>query len=270
MSTKYFYVVLILLFGSFQLRAGSFLFGNNKEETAKLENRVDSLESEMAALRVGLDSLSTQMNRLIAVFREIKRLEGYEQSFDVEALDSGDNVNLKDMQSRLGNIETRLSKLERKNNSNKVDITTNKENRIDSSGSGLIKESNREGEQLTSIQKKYNNAKRLFDQKKYKIAIKEFKDIIKSDKHNSLADNAHFWIGVAYRSMKQYDNAIIEFTEVLNYENSNKKDDALYNIGRSLALSGDREKAKIIYQRLIDEYPDSEFVNLAIKQMKEL
>jgi tol-pal system protein YbgF len=268
MSTKYFYVVLILLFGSVQLRAGSFLFGNNKKETEKLANRVDSLESEIAALRVGLDSLAIQMDRVIAVFREIKRLEGYEQSFDVEPLDSSGGINLKDMQSRIDNIETRLSQLETESRPHPADL--GEEINIDSSESGPVEDSNRDQEQLTEIQKQYNKAKRLFDQKKYKIAIKEFKKIIKSDKPNSLTDNAHFWIGVAYRSMKQYDKAIIEFTEVLNYEDSNKKDDALYNIGRSLVSSGDHEKAKIIYQRLIDEYPDSEFVNLAIKQMKEL
>ncbi|MBN2601083.1 MAG: tetratricopeptide repeat protein, partial [Candidatus Marinimicrobia bacterium] len=87
-----------------------------------------------------------------------------------------------------------------------------------------------------------------------------FRQLLNEDKYNELADNAQYWIGECYYSMKQYRRAIVEFEKVFAFKNSNKEDDAQFKLGLCYAAMGERDKAINEFQRLIDYYPQSEFV----------
>ncbi|HMA61878.1 MAG TPA: tetratricopeptide repeat protein [bacterium] len=276
MTAKQVGLIIIVFIGSFSLHAGNFLFGDDDKKTEKMEKRIDSLESEMAAIKVKVDSLSTQMSRLIAIFKEIKKLEGYQGFAEIDTLDSSGFTGFEDIRNRLDVMDKRLSLLENnsspQNSSSETIQITPEETEIDTMTDQDVGIEHGKSEQSSpgSIQDYYEQAREYHKQGNYEAAIEAYRKIIRQDSTSDLADNAQFWIGACYNSMEQFDKAIVEFIEVLTYNNSNKKDDALYNMGRSYRLLGNKEKAKTIFQRLIDEYPDSEFVNLAIKQMKEL
>ncbi|MCF7885669.1 MAG: tetratricopeptide repeat protein [Candidatus Marinimicrobia bacterium] len=268
MPAKLFCVVMIFIFSIYNLQGGSFLFGDNKEDTQKVERRVDSLESEVNSLKVEVDSLIIQMDRIVAIFKEIRRLEGYDGKVGDEDVNSKAFSNVRSVQSQLNELNRRVKALESDTGTTHSE-TLVQQNRSEGE-TDSIKTDQKEENKNIEIRTKYQQAKLLYNRGNYEDAILGFREISKLDSVSTLADNAQFWIGVCYNSMKQYDKAIVEFVEVLNYEDSNKKDDALYNMGRSLVAAGDKSRARSIFQRLIDEYPDSEFVNLAIKQMKEL
>lgn len=80
---------------------------------------------------------------------------------------------------------------------------------------------------------------------------------------NKLADNAQYWIGECYYSLKNYQRAIIEFEKVFSFPNSNKNDDAQFKLGLCYAAIGNRVKAREEFQRLIDYFPKSEYVTRA-------
>ncbi|MCF7740812.1 MAG: tol-pal system protein YbgF [Candidatus Marinimicrobia bacterium] len=281
MTAKQVGLIIIVFISSFSLQAGNFLFGDDDKKTEKLEKRIDSLESEMAAIKVKVDSLSTQMSRIIAIFKEIKRLEGYQGFAEIDTLDNSGFSGFEDIRNRLDALDKRLALLENGSNPQSQESSTEtlpknpEETEIDTvtdRNVDLEDEQNLQTEKSSfrSIQDYYQEARNYHKQGNYEAAIKSFRKVIEQDSTSNLADNAQFWIGACYNSMEQFDRAIVEFIEVLTYSNSNKKDDALYNMGRSYRSLGNKEKARTIFQRLIDEYPDSEFVNLAIKQMKEL
>jgi len=99
-------------------------------------------------------------------------------------------------------------------------------------------------------------------------SIRLFRQLLNEDIYHELADNAQYWIGECFYSMKQYRRAIVEFEKVFAFKNSNKEDDAQFKLGLCYAALGERDKAIDEFQRLIDYYPQSEFVNNAKQFVK--
>ncbi|MDO9548000.1 MAG: tetratricopeptide repeat protein [Candidatus Marinimicrobia bacterium] len=95
-----------------------------------------------------------------------------------------------------------------------------------------------------------------------------FRQLLNEDKYHELADNAQYWTGECFYSMKQYQRAIVEFEKVFAFKNSNKEDDAQFKLGLCYAAMGERDKAIDEFQRLIDYYPQSEFVKNAKQFVK--
>jgi len=95
-----------------------------------------------------------------------------------------------------------------------------------------------------------------------------FRQLLNEDKYHELADNAQYWIGECFYSMKQYRRAIVEFEKVFAFKNSNKEDDAQFKLGLCYAAMGERDKAVDEFQRLIDYYPQSEFITNAKQFVK--
>lgn len=99
-------------------------------------------------------------------------------------------------------------------------------------------------------------------------ALALFTQLLQEDKGHELADNAQYWIGECYYSMKQYRRAILEFEKVFDFKGTNKDDDAQFKLGLCYAALGDRENAIMEFQRLIDYYPQSEYIKNAKQFVK--
>jgi TolA-binding protein len=110
---------------------------------------------------------------------------------------------------------------------------------------------------------RYLIALSLHQNGKFEEAIELFRKLIVDDRTNSLADNAQYWIGESYYSMKQYQRAVIEFEKVSAFSNSDKGDDAQYKIGLCYKQVGNQEKSRAEFQKLIELYPQSEFAENA-------
>jgi len=119
-----------------------------------------------------------------------------------------------------------------------------------------------------SYRKRYLQALTFHQNNQNEESIELFNQLIAEDKNHELADNAQYWIGECYYSLKQYQRAIIEFKKVFSFANTNKSDDAQFKLGLCYAALGDREKAIDEFQRLIDYFPQSEYVERAKQFMK--
>ncbi len=79
--------------------------------------------------------------------------------------------------------------------------------------------------------------------------------------------------GVAWfyqKSRKAYRAAIPRYEDILkNYPDFDQTDETLLRLGQCLALSGRGAEAAPVLARLIDEYPDSPFVNEAREMMAQ-
>lgn len=76
---------------------------------------------------------------------------------------------------------------------------------------------------------------------------------------NQLAVNAQYWIGEAFYGEKQYENAILQFQDVIqNHPDHPKAPAALLKQGLAFHAMGDLKNARIILQKVIDSYPKSE------------
>jgi TolA-binding protein len=63
--------------------------------------------------------------------------------------------------------------------------------------------------------------------------------------------------------MGNHNQAIVEFSKVFRFPNSNKSDDAQLKLGLCYMKLGDKQQARAEFDRLIASYPQSEYVSLA-------
>jgi tol-pal system protein YbgF len=88
---------------------------------------------------------------------------------------------------------------------------------------------------------------------------------------NELAVNAMYWIGEAYYGEKKYENAILQFQDVIQkYGDHPKAAAALLKQGMSFQALGDNKNARIIWQKLVDTFPLSEEAKNANQRLAAL
>jgi TolA-binding protein len=116
----------------------------------------------------------------------------------------------------------------------------------------------------------YQGGLDLFHSQSYTQAIEVFESLLASNINNSLADNAQYWIGECHYAVRQFKKAIIDFEKVFTFTNSNKNDAAQFKLGLCYLRLGDSAKAREEFQRLVDVYPNSEYVSRARTHLSEL
>lgn len=109
----------------------------------------------------------------------------------------------------------------------------------------------------------YQLALEVYNNRNYKQAIQMFEALLAISQTNSLSDNCRYWIGESYYGLGNYNQAIIEFTKVFSFNNSNKMDAAQLKLGLCYWRLGDTARALQELERVINDYPKSEFVEKA-------
>ncbi|HJV36922.1 tol-pal system protein YbgF [Geomonas sp.] len=86
---------------------------------------------------------------------------------------------------------------------------------------------------------------------------------------HKLAANAHYWLGEGYYSSKTYDQAVLEFQEVIDkYPGNEKIPAAMLKQGMSFKAMGDNQSAQYILKKLVEEYPKSDEARLAKERLR--
>jgi len=116
----------------------------------------------------------------------------------------------------------------------------------------------------------YNNALKIFGEKKYGEAIARFQKLYNDDPSCELAPNCLYWIGECYYGMKDYKQAILAFEQVISaYPNSLKTEPAMLMIGNSYLKLKDKSSAKEAYNRLQETAPESIYVKKIPKAFRK-
>jgi tol-pal system protein YbgF len=104
----------------------------------------------------------------------------------------------------------------------------------------------------------YAAAYELFKDGKFDKGREAFQNFLKQYPDTEYSDNAQFWIGECYYFEKKYENAILEYEKVAkNYPDGDKVPYALLKQGISFLNLGDKASAKLILQRVIKDYPNT-------------
>ena len=117
---------------------------------------------------------------------------------------------------------------------------------------------------------RYQDALAEYNARNYKTAIRLFQDLLATDPNNTLSDNCQYWIGESYYGLEDYNQALVAFEKVFAFPETNKAPDAQLKIGLCYLRLGDRERARQELQRLLDNYPDSEYVAKARQLLSQL
>ncbi|MFH2058604.1 MAG: tol-pal system protein YbgF [Pseudomonadota bacterium] len=116
----------------------------------------------------------------------------------------------------------------------------------------------------------YKKARNLLLEEDYTNAATLFKKFIAAHPTDSLADNAVYWLGECYYSMKDYKKAILIFKNLENqYPKSEKVPDAILKSGYSYLSLDDTNRANYFLKKVIKEYPFSPASEKAQEKLKD-
>ena len=114
----------------------------------------------------------------------------------------------------------------------------------------------------------YVAAYELFKDGKFDKAREAFLNFLKQYPDTEYSDNAQFWLGECFYFEKKYENAILEYEKVTkNYPDGDRVPHALLKQGISFLNLGDKASAKLILQRVISDYPNTNQARTAKAQL---
>lgn len=246
-------------------------------ELAELQAELNDMKAQLGKSIRAINSLAKKVNRLEQEQRNAADLQGRRSRIDSVVTAHGDVID--ELARQVSDLEKRLLRSKQRalySDSINYEILSQLvilENRIVSLSSSL-NESRTVQATITpqtspntpaSYKDKYLRGLALHRDGQNEAAITLFRQLLAEDRHHDLADNAQYWIGECYYSMKQYQRSINEFEKVFSFRNTNKDDDAQFKLGLCYLALDDREQALEHFQRLIDYYPQSEYVPKAQK-----
>ncbi|MCL7486640.1 MAG: tol-pal system protein YbgF [Desulfobulbaceae bacterium] len=117
----------------------------------------------------------------------------------------------------------------------------------------------------------FNQAMSLYKDNKYTEAYKLFEQVLSQNPRGDEAAETLFFMGESLFARGEYDLAILDYQKVIsNHGQHRRTPTALLKQGMSFEKLTDLETAKIIYKKLIAEYPDSAEADSAQQQLTTL
>lgn len=96
-----------------------------------------------------------------------------------------------------------------------------------------------------------------------------FRLFIELHSQSVLAANAQYWIGECQYRMRRYRDALKSFYDaVSNYPLSPKSAASMLKLGQTYTKLGDYETARLMFDRVVNQYPDSPEAEVARKTIE--
>ena len=112
----------------------------------------------------------------------------------------------------------------------------------------------------------YDRVMDEFKQRDYEAALAGFRLFIEIHGRSALAANAQYWMGECQYRMGRYKDALNSFYNVLlSYPLSPKLAASTLKLGQTYAKLGDQDNARIMFDRVASQYPDSSEAEVARK-----
>jgi len=116
----------------------------------------------------------------------------------------------------------------------------------------------------------YRTAFASYTERQYEVALGQFAEIVTTAPGSNRADNAQYWMGECYYGLGRFRQALTEFTKVFAYQGTEKDDDAQFKVARCYLALGEKDKAQAAFEKLLEEFPESEYVERSRKELRYL
>jgi len=122
----------------------------------------------------------------------------------------------------------------------------------------------------------HDTSRRLYDRimtefkhREYEAALAGFRLFMELHSQSALAANAQYWIGECQYRMRRYKDALNSFYDVvMNYPLSPKLAASTLKLGQTYTKLGDHDNARVMFDRVVDQYPASPEAELARKAIE--
>ncbi len=213
----------------------------HSDQAGEMQGRVDAmgrsqadLQASMDALRVDLQSMSGRM--------EDSRREGSEVRAELALVRD-------DLALKIGALENRIAALER---------------RPGGEGGGAASQAG------APPQSAYERGVELIRANQFVQGREALESYLRANPTGAQAVNAMYWIGEAYYGEKRYENAILQFQDVIQKHSDHPKAAAaLLKQGITFNTLGDQRNGRAILNRLIETFPMSDEAKTARERLAE-
>ncbi len=258
------YLLVSILFAANLFLAGC---GTSIETAQGTRTLADSL---------AIDSLQANADRLRAENAQLRKSNA-QLDQDKKAL----NAKVADITSKLGQSSQQWQDLQDlQNRVNQLDSELTVQQQINrdlsAKNAGMEKQlmsgAATQGATMTNAEfkKTYDEALKHFRARKYKEASASLENLAASRVEDPLVSNAHYWLGECYYAMQKYSDAIQEFKKTLTYPKSYKEGAAYVMLGMSYIRLGDKANARASWEKLVKDYPKSQYAVRAKRYLKQL
>ena len=211
-----------------------------------LQKDMAGYQRDMAGIRKGgadlqatLDSARVDMQLLTGKVDDV-RILAQKPADDVELLKQ-------DLAKRLAALDERLAKLEK----------------------GMAELQKKAAQQQQTPEFQYQQAYDTMKAGDNAKARELFAKFLELHPKHTLAANAHYWMGETYYSEKNFEQAILEFQEVIkNFPDTGKVPAAMLKQGMAFTELGDPKSAAYIYKKLVEEFPKTEEAKVAKEKLR--
>jgi len=115
----------------------------------------------------------------------------------------------------------------------------------------------------------YDRIMEEFKHRDYEAALAGFRLFLELHGQSSLAANAQYWVGECQFRMGRYKEALNAFYNVVSYYPlSPKLAASTLKIGQTYTKLKDPEKARMMFERVVDQYPDTPEAEVARKALE--
>jgi len=276
---NYFYLLLlILVFSIAGCATSQDLKAVRSELNQKMEEKISAVDAELTTLKKEQEKNSSTVASMrkgqansaadLGDLREnIQQLRGQLETLkkDMAQADKGND----EFKDRLDNIALKVNFIENFLEIGKKDSVSDVyDNGIKPSGNGVAA---KEPAKKQNKETMYAAAYQTFKDGHYDKSRTEFKNFLATYPNTEYAGNAQFWIGECYFFEKNYEQAILEYEKVAkNYPKGNKVPFALLKQGFSFLNLNDKISAKLILQKVIKDFPNTNQARTARSKLQEI
>jgi TolA-binding protein len=107
-----------------------------------------------------------------------------------------------------------------------------------------------------------------YQQDNFQLAIQYFANLYLISADKNVSDNVTYWMADSYQHLGDIDNAMIYLDMVIEKKNSEHIDDALIKKGLLHRKRGEIDQSLVVFNKLVENYPKSEYVKLARMEIK--
>lgn len=257
--------------------------GEFDKRLQELQNAQESTSKTVSDLMIQFQSLSSEFRVLTGRFEE-SRYYAEKNTTGMKEEEEKLTARLKDLEQSIDDLKKRVMPAE------KAQPDSGKEETKAADETGTAEKSKAaENEKSVSGTEKVQQAEKKTDEKNaskedvkdvYLEGYQAFKDgktaeartkltsVLKDYPVNEYSDNARFWIAESYYKDGNYEDAILTYEELLKKNpKSDKVPGAMLKQGLSFYALKDERTGRIILEKLIEQFPDSEQAKVAKKKI---
>ncbi len=241
----------------------------NKKSISKLEYETEQINSSLNTLKLRMNSYDEVINGKLASFNtilnELNQTQSNYLALKSKINDMNETVN--NLENRINSVENEISTL--KETLNAVVDNQNKNMQYVKKALTDIYTQLKNLKRPLSVDEAFNKGRNLFFAGKLNKAKEYF--LYSLSKKHLPATSAYYLGEIAYKQ-KKYNEALAYYKKSVNLypKKTSFTSTLLYHTAISFEKSGNKKLAKLTLKKIISDFPNSKYTNLAKKELEKL